>query len=137
VVEPELRRQQLGEAIVLLALQNGFPCGHLLCDLSTRAPEAIATIWHVAVCGPFRDRGIGTRLMEAAEQAIRARGLRWAQLGVEKSNRGAQRLYRRLGYVRCGQEDVVWPEATPDGTVAPLAHPCWLMRKDLSGRRHG
>jgi len=133
VVEPALRSQETGDVAVLLALLKGFPCGHLLCALSTRAQEQIGTIWHVAVWEPLQGFGIGTRLMLAAEEEIVQRGLGWSQLGVEKVNTGARRLYERLGYVRFGDEDQVWPEPTPDGGLAPVAHPCWLMRKDLRG----
>jgi len=131
VVRPAFQRQASGDVAVLLALLKTFPCGHLLCDLSTRAQEQIATIWHVAVWDPLQGVGIGTRLILAAEEEIVERGLRWSQLGVEKVNTGARRLYERLGYVTFGDEDLVWPEPMADGGLAPVAHPCWLMRKDL------
>jgi hypothetical protein len=54
VVRPELGRQEAGEAVVLLAMLKSFPCGHLLCDLGTRAHEGIAKIWHVAVWEPLQ-----------------------------------------------------------------------------------
>jgi hypothetical protein len=54
VIQPALQRQEAGEAVVLLALLKGFPCAHLLCDLCTRAPEEIATMWHVAVWDPLQ-----------------------------------------------------------------------------------
>lgn len=133
VVEPALRRQEAGEVAVLLAMLKSFPCGHLLCDLSTRTQEQIATIWHVAVWDPLQGFGIGTQLMQAADEEIVERGLRWSQLGVEKVNTGARRLYERLAYSTFGEEDLVWPEPTPDGSLEPVAHPCWLMRKDLRG----
>ena len=131
LVVPALRRQELGEAVVLLALVRSFPCGHLLCDLSTHARQEIATIWHVAVWTPLQGLGIGTQLMMSAEEAIVERGLRWSQLGVEKINNGARRLYERLGYVAFGDEIQVWPEPAPDGSLVAAEHPCWLMRKDL------
>ena len=115
VVEPALRRQEAGDVAVLLAMLKSFPCGHLLCDLSTRAQEQIATIWHVAVWDPLQGVGIGTQLMQAADEEILERGLRWSQLGVEKVNTGARRLYERLGYSTFGEEDLVWPEPTPEG----------------------
>jgi ribosomal protein S18 acetylase RimI-like enzyme len=89
-------------------------------------------MWHVAVWEPPQGVGIGTRLMQAAEDEIAGRGLRWSQLGVEKDNPGAHRLYERLGYVTFGEEDEVWPEPAADGRLIPMAHPCWLLRKDLS-----
>ena len=32
VVQPALQGQEVGDAVVLLALLKTFPCGHLLCD---------------------------------------------------------------------------------------------------------
>jgi ribosomal protein S18 acetylase RimI-like enzyme len=135
VIQPAPQRQEAGEAVVLLALLTGFPCAHLLCDLCTKAPEEIATIWHVAVWGPLQGLGIGSRLMQAAEEEIARRGFRWSQLGVEKTNAAAHRLYERLGYVAFGEEDEVWPEPAADGRLIPVTHPCWLLRKDLRAAR--
>ena len=69
--------------------------------------------------------------MRAADEEIVERGLLALQMGVERVNTGARRLYERLGYVTFSDEDLVWPEPTPDGRLAPVPHPSWLMRKDL------
>jgi hypothetical protein len=63
--------------------------------------------------------------MRAAEGEIGGRGLRWSQLGVEKDN-------QELTACTSGWEDEVWPEPAADGRLIPMAHPCWLLRKDLS-----
>jgi ribosomal protein S18 acetylase RimI-like enzyme len=54
--------------------------------------------------------GIGTILIQAAAQRIRARGLHRAELGVEDSNPRARSLYERLGDAAYGR---VLPEAGP------------------------
>jgi RimJ/RimL family protein N-acetyltransferase len=45
-----------------------------------------------------RNRGIGTALIQVAEQAARERGYQRIGLGVEIDNHRALRLYERLGY---------------------------------------
>jgi ribosomal protein S18 acetylase RimI-like enzyme len=75
--------------------------------------------------------GIGTILIQAAEQRIRGRSLRRAELGVEESNPRARALYERLGYVAYGREPDGWDEEAPDGSVTRYETMCTLMRKEL------
>jgi ribosomal protein S18 acetylase RimI-like enzyme len=62
------------------------------------------TLWQLAVHPALRSCGIGTILIEAAEQRIRARGLYRAELGVEEINPRARALYERLGYLAHGRK---------------------------------
>lgn len=52
----------------------------------------------VAVYPDFRGHGVGSRLMERAEQAARESSRPGLSLIVADSNTGARRLYARLGY---------------------------------------
>ncbi|HEV3295721.1 MAG TPA: GNAT family N-acetyltransferase, partial [Streptosporangiaceae bacterium] len=70
-------------------------------------------------------------LIEAAEQRIRARGLRRAELAVEESNPRARALYQRLGYVAYGRAPDSWDEQAEDGSVVRYETVCTLMRKEL------
>jgi ribosomal protein S18 acetylase RimI-like enzyme len=63
------------------------------------------------VCGiaffpEYRGRGLGTKLMELAEQHARENGFRKLSLIVFEQNEGAKRLYDRLGYVEVRREPV-------------------------------
>jgi ribosomal protein S18 acetylase RimI-like enzyme len=89
------------------------------------------TLWHLAVYGALRSCGIGTILIRAAEQRIRARGLRRAELSVEESNPRARALYERLGYVAYGSKPDAWDEDAPDGSVRRYDTVVTLMRKEL------
>ncbi|WP_433828231.1 GNAT family N-acetyltransferase [Actinoplanes sp. CA-015351] len=53
---------------------------------------------HLEVPPPQRGRGIGTWIMAEMESRLAARDFRYVVLGVDESNEGAQRLYRKLGY---------------------------------------
>lgn len=132
VVEPTLHRQEAGEAQVLLALIEPWPVGHLLVDFTARQGAGAALLWHMCVSNTLRNRGIGSRLIAAAEQAAAAMGLLASELEVEKDNPDAERLYRRLGYAVVGEHDEVWPEPDELGQLRDVSHPCWGMRKDLS-----
>lgn len=52
----------------------------------------------VAVFPEARGLGVGSKLMNRAEQAANDLGLRGLSLIVSDANRGARRLYQRLGY---------------------------------------
>jgi ribosomal protein S18 acetylase RimI-like enzyme len=54
---------------------------------------------NVAVFPACRGEGLGTTLMDAAEQEARAAALRSVVLDVETDNAAAIRLYRGLGFV--------------------------------------
>ena len=89
------------------------------------------TLWQLVVHGPLQSCGIGTMLIQAAEQRIRARGLRWAELGVEECNPRARALYERLGYLAYGREPASWDEDAADGSITRYETICTLMHKEL------
>ena len=88
-------------------------------------------LWMLAVLAPLQSCGIGTVLIEAAEQRIRARGRHRAELAVEECNPRARALYERLGYVAYDRRPDAWDEEAEDGSVRRYETVCTLMRKDL------
>jgi ribosomal protein S18 acetylase RimI-like enzyme len=98
------------------------------CDVTPKAGQAHA---HVGVLGmgvlqERRGKGLGTRLMQSALDAARAS---WEQieLSVYESNRYAQALYRRFGFVERGR----WPDGRKvDGVYDDVI----LMSLSLRGR---
>ncbi len=89
-------------------------------------------LWQLAVYPALQSCGIGTILVRAAEQRIRATGRRRAELSVEECNPRARALYERLGYVGYGRKPESWNENAPDGSVKRYETVCTLMRKELS-----
>ena len=65
----------------------------------------------------MRSCGIGTILVHALEHRIRARGLRWAELGVDDNDSRPRALYERLGYVVSGSETGSWGQEAADGSA--------------------
>jgi ribosomal protein S18 acetylase RimI-like enzyme len=114
-------QQSRGEALILVADVHGHPVGQLWIDLERRRSERAGEIWAVSVLPWLRGQGIGARLVRAAEDALRARGFRWALLGVEADNAAARRLYERLGYTLAATT----PPATSDAAAQ------WVFRKPL------
>ena len=46
----------------------------------------------------FKNRGIGLKLLKAAETDMTRRGMRWSQLEVSEGNEAALKVYRKAGY---------------------------------------
>ena len=116
---------EASDRVVLVALARGrFPIGHALVDLH-------GIISHLLVLAGFRDQGLGSALVDEAERLIKQAGARHSTLMVEKVNVDAIRLYERLGYRTTGESSERWSEPMPDGTLQPVDHPSWVMRKDL------
>lgn len=61
----------------------------------------------VAIYPQHRGHGLGTRLMQIANQQARERGFSTLSLVVFDQNQGAMRLYERLGYTVVDQAPVV------------------------------
>jgi GNAT superfamily N-acetyltransferase len=77
----------------------------LACVRLQRAPELAVFIpqtWGVlddlVVSATFRRRGVGARLLGAAESWVMERGAAWLELGVYNFNADARAFYEALGY---------------------------------------
>ena len=46
----------------------------------------------------FKNRGIGLKLLKAAEVEMNRRGMRWSQLEVSEGNEAALKVYKNAGY---------------------------------------
>ncbi len=88
-------------------------------------------LWQLAVHRALQSCGIGTILIQAAEQRIRDRGRRAAELSVEEDNPRARALYERLGYVAYGSSPESWDTEAADGSIVRYETVCTLMRKEL------
>lgn len=103
--------QERGEVDYLVAWRGNVPVGHLLLVWGGHASEpaeillqSCPSLSDIAVAPDFQSRGIGSRLMEVAEDLARGRGFPRVGLGVALDNRCARRLYERRGYVDRGLE---------------------------------
>ncbi len=130
-VAEALKRSEHGEVDYLAARSpDGSPVS--IGGVDYAAHDRAGTLWQLATHGELTGLGIGTCLIAALEDRIRARGLPWAMLGVEDSNPRARALYDRLGYEACGHERASWPEADGQGNAFTYHTELTLMRKRLS-----
>ena len=120
-----------GQNPMLVADLNGFPAGQAWVDLTKRAPDPVGLIWALRVLPCLQGLGIGARLLAAAEAEIGRRGLGIAEIGVEKDNPGARRLYERLGYRLAGEIREESRYRTPEGEARREVYEQWVLQKRL------
>jgi ribosomal protein S18 acetylase RimI-like enzyme len=121
-----------GDGHMLIADVNGFPAGQVWIDLARYRAQRIGVLWAVRVYPFLCSLGIGRRLVEVAEQRLRELGYVGAELGVERDNPDARRLYERLGYVIEREARVAFSYTPPWGG-APVTEKLdqLIMRKRL------
>jgi ribosomal protein S18 acetylase RimI-like enzyme len=126
----QLERVSAGLAEYLVACPpSGLPVGKAGIDYVSTADAGL--IHQVAVHDALQSCGIGTLLMQAAEERIRGRGRTHAELWVEHGNPRARALYERLGYLARADERAEWDADGPGGTVVRYRTVCSVMRKYL------
>ena len=72
-------------------------------------------LYHLAVAPDVRRRGIGSRLVRAAEALLQARGCPKVNLQILASNRDVVRFYERLGFAAEERVSMGKRLATPRG----------------------
>ena len=95
-----------------------------------KTPNA-GVMWQLCTHPELRGRGLGSRLIGAMEGRIRARGMRWAVIGVEDENPRARALYERLGYREFRRSPEAWEVTADDGTVTLHETEVAELRKQL------
>ena len=89
-------------AIVILAEASGEPAGFLAARVRRAPPwfggDAVGFVSEVWVEPAHRGRGVGERLVRAAEEWFRAQGIERAELQVMMDNEAARALYAKLGW---------------------------------------
>jgi ribosomal-protein-alanine N-acetyltransferase len=101
-------------ACMLVATRGGRPIGYAV--LLTRRGGHSGRLYSIAVAGEEAGRGVGSRLLAAAEEAAIKRGARRLHLEVRADNSSAVSFYERLGYKPSGQR----PGYYEDGMTAQL-----------------
>jgi len=132
-------RMERDEAVIWIAELNGAGLvGQLFLSMRSGRPELSdgstrGYIYGVRVRTEYRNRGIGTRLMLAAETELIDRGFSFATLNVGRDNPKAQGLYERLGYRVVAPESGRWSYDDENGVRREVFEPAWRMEKSLRG----
>ncbi len=106
--------------------------GHVVGNVSLRRALGWGGFFvgNVAVHPDWQERGIASVLIQAALEAISARGGRWVGLEVQADNQVARRLYERLGFRDVGRTlHMLRPVGLPWAGNPP---PCPSLRRGRS-----
>jgi ribosomal protein S18 acetylase RimI-like enzyme len=90
-----------------------------------------AYLYSFRVRGEYRNKGVGTRIMDVVEDDLRARGFHYVTLNVARDNPRAQQLYVRRGYQVVAPEPGVWSYIDDQGILRQVKEPAWRMEKAL------
>lgn len=90
-----------------------------------------AYIFAFRVKAHWRNRGIGSYLMDYVEKDLYEKGFRFVTLNVAKENPDARRLYERLGYKVIGSKPGIWSYQDENGKTQRVNEPAWRMMKRL------
>lgn len=80
-------------------------------------------IENVAVAGPARRRGLGTRLLGELLKQLHARGVESVFLEVRESNRAARMLYEKWAFVEGGRRAGYYRDPAEDAILYRLTFP--------------
>lgn len=134
-----MEEARLGRRLLLLAEVDGKVVGQVFVqlresDLSGTVQGAYGYMHAFRVREPYRGRGIGTRLVERAEQAMCQQGCTRSTLAVAIDNPRALRLYSRLGYHVVGQDSGEWSYIDDRGKIRHVREPSYVLEKALAER---
>jgi ribosomal protein S18 acetylase RimI-like enzyme len=87
-----------GNCALLVAAERGVVVGYAL--VLFRRGALRARLYGIAVSARHRRRGLGARLLLAAEREAAGRRRRSMSLETAPDNEAALKLYRKMGYVR-------------------------------------
>ncbi|GAC1357254.1 MAG: hypothetical protein NVS4B8_27650 [Herpetosiphon sp.] len=117
-----------GTRLMIVADVNGFPVGQVWVDVT---PFEFAYLYAFRVFDPFQGVGIGSQLMDMAEQIAVMHGYREIRLAVERNNPRAQQLYERHNYQIFNQRVDVWSYTDEFGRVQWVEEDVYGMHKRL------
>ena len=131
-----MKEAHQGRRILFVAEVSGKIVGQIFVQFSFTRPEfdvGIPTgyLQSFRIKTEFRNRGIGTSLINRAEDSLRNRGVRRAVVAVAKDNPDALRLYDRLGYIVLAEDPGQWSYIDDSGQLQHVFEPAYLMQKQL------
>jgi ribosomal protein S18 acetylase RimI-like enzyme len=120
-----------GELDMYVALIKDFPIARIWLDWTHSKSKEIGEISSFNVMPPFQGEGVGTQMIKTTEQIILEKGLKIAQIGIDKPNSRAQKLYEKLGYKIVREEQDSFDYLSESGEIKHYISDCWILQKHL------
>jgi ribosomal protein S18 acetylase RimI-like enzyme len=127
---------QRGRRILLVAEVDGRIVGQIFIQLASGRAELAdgersGYLYAFRVRPSFRGQGIGSQLLEAAEQALRVRAFERAVIAVAQDNQAALRLYENHDYRRFAEDPGEWSYIDHRGRLQRVSEPAFILEKRL------
>jgi ribosomal protein S18 acetylase RimI-like enzyme len=131
------QEHQRHRRLMLVADLQGYPVGQIFLqfssgDVSFADGRTRAYLYSLRVMEPVQGLGLGTRLIQAAEDELRGRGFSWAVIAAAIENPGALRLYERLGYQVFSEDPGRWEYVDHQGRLRTVVEPCYVLEKRIA-----
>ena len=130
---------RLGTRLLLVAerIADGDIVGQIFIQWNSGDPRFAdgvhrGYLYALRVKPAYRRKGLGSRLIRSAEEALRTRGMVTASIGVEKTNPEARALYERHGFRVIAEDPGCWAYTDHLGRRRDVVEPAWLMEKPLA-----
>jgi ribosomal protein S18 acetylase RimI-like enzyme len=131
------RYAELGQAVIWVAeLIDVGLIGQLLVHLKSDRSELAdgrirAYIYGFRIKPIYQNKGVGTKLLQVAENDLIQRDYKIINLNVGQDNNRARQLYERLGYRVIGTDPGRWSYYDQFGRRQEVNEPAWRMQKQL------
>jgi [ribosomal protein S18]-alanine N-acetyltransferase len=116
---PELNRVVL----VVEASLTPASAGEVLGFIVARKIDSEWEIENIAVTGPARRRGLGSRLMGEFLKLVREQGGKTVFLEVRESNVAANNLYQKWGFLETGRRKSYYLNPAEDALILSFSFP--------------
>ena len=112
---PEMHQNRLA----LVVEENSAVCGFIV----ARQVDCEWEIENIAVSGPARRRGLGTRLLGEFIDEAKSRGGKTIYLEVRESNLAARLLYGKSAFEEAGRRKAYYSDPDEDSVIFRLSLP--------------
>ena len=131
-IERWLEESRMGFRTLLVAVKEGRAVGSVSIGGGRHQRKGSLRLFALDVGPAFRRNGVGTALVKAVEAIAAGRDLDEVNLEVTIDNKDAIRLYRRLGYRKCGDPLMDrWNRMHDNGSSEMIEVPVFVMVKRL------
>jgi ribosomal protein S18 acetylase RimI-like enzyme len=124
-----------GTSMIWIAEMDGVGLvGQIFLQLVSDRPELSdgwqrAYFYSFRIKPQYRNRGLGTKMIQVVEDFLRQRKFSRLTLNVARDNTDAIRLYKRLGYQIVAEEPGIWSYPDDEGKWHTVTEPSWRMEK--------
>jgi ribosomal protein S18 acetylase RimI-like enzyme len=136
IYQRAMKEAQQGTQVLLVAEVNTTIVGQIFIQFNSvradpRPQPYTGYLYSFRVKPGYRNQGIGSMLIEEAEDTLLERTYRRILIGVAKDNHDARRLYERHGYRVITEDPGEWSFVDHNGQLQHVVEPTYILEKFL------